>query len=727
MEKLGDIVAVMVGVAVNTPYSYKLPLGFDVKIGSIVLVPLGTRQTLGVVWGTPKDNKAHNRLKDIIKVFDCEPLSKELIKTIDFIALYTLAPKGMVLRAALPPIKALEKPKNIKTYQLGANRPDRITPARAKILTLLKDGQAFSKAAIIKNVRVSASVVEGLIKQDVLKTVELAPPAIVEIPNPDFAPPTLNQQQQIALDSLQNQKIGFGVTLLDGVTGGGKTQVFFEQLADTLRAGKQSLIILPEIALTKMFIERFTKRFGVEPAQWHSAMSEGQKNRVWRGVMDGSVRAVIGARSSLFLPFNQLALIVIDEEHDGAFKQSDGIIYHARDMAIVRAKFANAKIILSSATPSIESKHNALIGKYHSIQLNSRFADAAMPDINLIDMKINPPEKGNYISPILEQEIHTCIEKGEQALLFLNRRGYAPLTLCKACGYQYQCQNCSTWLVEHRLANILMCHHCGLTIKKPKNCTQCDEEDSLIAIGPGIERVAEEAQRLFPDARKVILSSDIGSSELIKQRLVEIENDEYDLIIGTQLIAKGHHFEKLTLVGVLDADLGLDHGDPRAAEKTFQILTQVSGRSGRAAKAGKAYLQTYYPDHPVMRAMKTQDSKAFYAHELKIREQGGLPPFGRLAAIIISANNHNEAFNYARGLLRVAPKPTNEGEGKNLKLFGPVDAPLALIRGRYRVRLLVQSNHSFNLSAYMRFWLEKAQKPTKSIRVQVDIDPISFH
>ncbi len=730
MEKLGDIVAVVVGVAVDVAYSYKVPLGMAVTYGSIVLVPLGTRQTLGVVWGRPKDNKAHNRLKDIIQTYDnCLPLSKELMQTIDFIADYTLAKKGMVLRACLPDKKALEPQKPNIAYQLTGEKIEKQTPARNKIFDLLKNDEAYSKAAMIKQLNISASVIDGLEKQGVLAKVNIPAPPIVLPPNPDFAPLKLNQEQQSALKNLREQKDGFAVTLLDGVTGGGKTEVFFERVADALKANKQALILLPEIALTNMFIKRFEKRFGVKPAFWHSTMSPSQRAKTWRAVMNGDARVVIGARSALFLPFNQLSLIVIDEEHDSAYKQSDGINYNARDMAIVRAKFAGAKIILSSATPSIETKSHALDKKYHHVELKSRFASAKLPEIKLIDMKQDAPQKGYWIAPSLVDEIKLTLEKKQQALLFLNRRGYAPLTLCRSCGYQFTCKNCSTFLVEHQKANILMCHHCGLQIKKPKNCpecekNECEKEDTLVSIGPGIERITKEAKELFSDARIITLSSDLGSPEQIKESLTKIENGEYDIIVGTQLIAKGHHFEKLTLVGVLDADLGLDHGDLRAGEKTFQILTQVSGRAGRAQISGKAYLQTFHPNHLVMQAMKNQDSEAFYKHEIKIRKEGNLPPFGRLAALIISSFKHEEAIKYARILLQSAPKPKNS---ENLKIFGPIDAPLALIRGRYRIRLLVTSEKSFNLSSYVRFWLENTNKTQGDVRVQVDIDPLSFH
>lgn len=726
-KHLGNIVSILVSVAINQPYSYRVPHGLQVKRGSIVLVPLGTKKILGVVWGEPKDNKAHNRLRDIEHIYDCAPLSDELMQTIDWVANYTLASKGMLLRSVLRSKEALEQPKPIIAYQLAGKKPAQLTKARNKVLKILADGMAHSKAALIKQAGISASVIDGLLKYGTIAKVEIPAPKAVNMPDPDFAPLVLSDEQKQALKQLRQTKRGFAVTLLDGVTGGGKTEIFFERVADILRAQKQVLILLPEIALTHTFIERFTKRFGTKPAQWHSEMTKVQRSKIWRGVMDGSIRAVIGARSALFLPFSNLGLIVLDEEHDAAYKQSDGINYHARDMAVIRAKFANAKLILSSATPSIESRNNANIGKYKHVRLNSRFANASMPDVKLIDMRQDGAQKGKWISPILVTEIEKTLARGEQALLFLNRRGYAPLTLCRACGYKYQCPNCSAWLVEHRFANKLMCHHCALEIKKPLNCAQCNETDSLVAIGPGIERIAEEAKQLFPKSKQVVLSSDVANSSSLKQKFSEIEQGKYDLIIGTQLVAKGHHFEKLTLVGVLDADCGLAQGDPRAAEKTFQILTQVSGRAGRADKKGQAYLQTYYKDNEIMQALKNHDSEGFYRHELALRKQGHLPPFGRLAALIISANEHKKALDYARMLLASAPKPANKQDLENLKIFGPADAPISIVRGRHRVRLLVQSEKYFDLSSYVRFWLENTKKPTGNIKLQIDIDPVSFH
>jgi primosomal protein N' (replication factor Y) len=721
MADFHDIVAVMVSVSVEGPYSYRVPRGMNITRGSIVAVPLVGRPTLGVVWGEPKDNFAHNRLKDVLHVYDAPPLSEELLRMVDWVSRYTLAPPGLVLRSVLRSTEALEPERPITAFRKTGIEPDRMTPARQRILDTLIDGEPWAKTAIVGVSGVSPSVVEGLEKAGALERVEIPAPPIVLPPDPDAAPPQLSPEQTAALETIRKaDNGGFNVCLLDGITGSGKTEVFFEAVADTLRAGRQALILLPEIALTHTFLERFARRFGTRPGEWHSDMSPAQRTRTWRGINSGRVRAVVGARSALFLPFHDLGLIVLDEEHDGAFKQSDGVNYHARDMAVVRASLAGARAILSSATPSVESRNNANAGRYTHVRLLSRFAEAQLPDITALDMREEPAEKGQWIAPRLAREIFATLDRGEQALLFLNRRGYAPLTLCRACGHQYQCPNCDSWLVEHRFRGVLMCHHCGHEQRRPKVCSECGTEDSLIPVGPGIERIAEEAEARFPGARKVILSSDMGTHVQLRERFAEIEKGEYDLIIGTQLVAKGHHFEKLTLVGVLDADLGLAHGDPRAAERTFQILTQVTGRAGRAAKAGRAFLQTWHPTHPVIEAMVKGDSEAFYAHELKVREQGQLPPYGRLAALIVSANQHDEALDYSRRLLSAAPM------AEGLRLFGPADAPVAMVRGRHRVRLLAQSPRDFDLSGYVRFWLTNAEPTKGNLRVQVDIDPQSF-
>ena len=476
----------------------------------------------------------------------------------------------------------------------------------------------------------------------------------------------------------------------------------FEAIAETIRRGKQTLILMPEIALTGQFLDRFSQRFGVRPIEWHSELTPRTRARNWAAISEGKAPVVVGARSALFMPYADLGLIVVDEEHDQAYKQDDGAHYHARDMAVVRAHIAKIPIVLASATPSIESEVNARKGRYQRVALPSRFGGQHMPHIEAIDLRRAPPPRGRFISPPLAEQIQFAIEKREQALLFLNRRGYAPLTLCRACGHRFACTICDAWLVDHRFRQRLVCHHCGFSMPRPHACPNCAAEESLVAVGPGVERLQEEAAALFPDARTMVLSSDlITSIETMRSELNEIAEGRVDIIIGTQLVAKGHNFPRLNLVGVVDADLGLGNGDPRAAERTFQLLNQVIGRAGRDQGRGVGYLQTHQPEHPVMKALVANDREAFYASEIEARERAGYPPFGRLASLIISAGDRPTAESFARRLVAVAPLD------ERIQVLGPAEAPLAVIKGRYRFRLLVKSLRSVDLSEYLREWLAR--------------------
>ena len=513
----------------------------------------------------------------------------------------------------------------------------------------------------------------------------------------------------------------FHVALLDGVTGSGKTEVYFEAIAEVIRRGKQSLILMPEIALTGQFLDRFAQRFGVRPLEWHSELTPRTRQRNWAAIAAGEAPVVVGARSALFLPYASLGLIVVDEEHDQAYKQDEGAHYHARDMAVVRAHIAKIPIVLASATPSVETEVNARNGRYQRVVLPSRFGGQHMPHIEAIDLRREAPARGRFISPKLAGEIKIAIERREQALLFLNRRGYAPLTLCRACGHRFSCTVCDAWLVDHRFRRRLVCHHCGFSIERPHVCPQCHAEESLIAVGPGVERLQEEVAALFPKARSMVLSSDLVTSlEIMREELNSIAEGRVDIVIGTQLVAKGHHFPRLNLVGVVDADLGLGNGDPRAAERTFQLLNQVIGRAGREEGRGVGYLQTHQPEHPVMRALIIGDREAFYASEIAARERTGYPPFGRLASLIVSAGDRPSAEGFARRLAATAPVD------ERVKVLGPAEAPLAVVRGRYRYRLLAKSTRNFDLSAFIRDWLAHGPKTKGNLKLEVDIDPQRF-
>lgn len=717
------VIPVMLPMPAERPYSYAVPAGMQVEPGAILRVPLGPREVAGVAWDGEGEPVAAARLRHISHVFDCPPLSAEMRRFIEWVAAYTLSPPGMVARMTLRAPAAYDPEPPIEGLRLTAKRPDRMTAARERVLALTAEGQAWTRLGLARAAGVSAGVIDGLLAQGVFERVEIPPNPIVPSPDPCFAQPTLTADQERAANILRGRISagGFSVALLDGVTGSGKTEVYFEAVASALEQGKQVLILLPEIALTQAFLERFHDRFGGKPAEWHSDLAPRKRERVWRQVAEGKIRVVAGARSALFLPFRELGLIVVDEEHDPAYKQEDRVFYNARDMSVVRGRIGNFPVVLASATPSIESRVNADQGRYKRIVLPVRFADAAMPNLAAIDMRKAPAERGGFLSPLLVEAMRNTLERKEQTLLFLNRRGYAPLTLCRVCGHRFQCPHCSSWLVEHRFRRQILCHQCGYNEPQPDACPKCGTLDHLVACGPGVERIAEEVDRHFPHARTIVLSSDLlGGVKRLRLELEAIAKGEADIVVGTQLVAKGHNFPTMTLVGVVDADIGLANGDPRAAERTFQLLSQVTGRAGRTGRRSTGLLQTYQPEHPVMRALVSGEAEMFYDREIAERERMHMPPFGRLAAIIVSAGTRPEAESYARALRRAAP-PAEE-----IDILGPAEAPLALVAGRHRFRLLVHGSRRSDIQAYLQRMLSMAERARGSVRVQIDIDPQSF-
>jgi primosomal protein N' (replication factor Y) len=715
-------VSVLLPVAIDAAYTYAAdePLA----PGTIVEVPLGPRRVLGAVWEDPPDETiGHNRLRAVAAVVPVPPIDAEMRAFVEWVARWTVSPRGMVLRMALraPQAYAPEPPR--PGVRRAGPPPERFTPARARVLALTEDGLSWSRTGLAAAAGVSVSVVDGLVAAGSLEVVMMAPTPIVATPDEALGrAPTLSPEQAAAAAALTAtvRAGGFSVTLIDGVTGSGKTDVFLEAVAETIRQGSQALVLMPEIALTQAVLSRFEERFAAKPGEWHSAVPAAQRGRVWRGVAEGSVPCVVGARSALFLPFKRLGLVVVDEEHEVAYKQDDRVPYNARDMAVVRGRIGAFPVVLSSATPSVESRVNADAGRYKRLVLGARTGGGALPNVAVIDLRRAPPERGRWLSPPLVNAVAHTLARGEQALLFLNRRGYAPLTLCGACGHRFQCPQCSAWLVDHRLRDQLVCHHCGHTEKRPDACPACGAEGRLVACGPGVERVAEEAAERFPQARLLVLSSDTGGTERIRREFALVAEGKVDLVVGTQLVAKGHTFPKLTLVGVVDADIGLVSGDPRAAERTFQLLSQVTGRAGRTGKAGVGLLQTHTPDHPVMRALVAGDSDAFYAAEIEARRRTGLPPFGRLAAIVVSGPDRPATEAYARALARAAPAATGA------EVLGPAEAALAVLRGRYRFRLLVKASRSLDLPAYLRAWLAAAPPPRGGLDRHVDVEPQSF-
>jgi primosomal protein N' (replication factor Y) len=714
----GDRIAVLLPVALPGPLDYLVARGQILKLGQFVRVPLGVRTEIGVVWGAGTAALEESKMRPVKESLPHPSLPEISRRFVEWVAGYCLAPPGMVLKMAMSVPGALLPAKPAAILLKAADPLPAFPMTDARQRALAAAITPMSAADLAKIAQVGGSVIKSL--RDLGALVEAdAAPAEEGTPLPQFNGADLSLVQQEAADRLCAQS-GFHVTLLEGVTGSGKTEVYFEAIAKTIAAGKQALVLLPEIALSAQWLQRFQQRFGATPVLWHSEVGDAQRRRQWRAVADGSAPVVVGARSALFLPFPDLGLIIVDEEHDPSFKQEDGVCYHARDMAVVRAQLGKLPIILATATPSLETQTNVAAGRYDKVTLPSRHGGAVMPEVELIDLRYAPPPKQHWISPPLVGAIVQAMAAGEQALLFLNRRGYAPLTLCGACGYRLQCPHCTAWLVAHRRHGKLQCHHCGHLCTQPETCPQCQAEDRFTPCGPGVERVAEEAAELFPNARIAIMTSDHLNGPAQARALVErMTHREIDLLIGTQIVAKGYHFPHLTVVGVIDADLGLAGGDLRAAERTFQLLSQVSGRAGRGEKPGRVYLQSYSPDAPVLQALARGDAEGFAKAETRERKSGHWPPFGRLAALIISAPDADEADKAALALARVAPRDDA------LELLGPAPAPLALLRGRHRRRMLLKAPKTYNLGAVVRQWLAKVTLP-KQVRVQVDIDPYSF-
>ena len=718
----GDQVAVLLPVPLFGPLDYLVADGQELSPGDFVRVPLGERSVTGVVWDSACDPQIYHKCRPVKERLPLPRLPEEQRRFIDWIAGYCLATQGAVLKMAMSVPKALEPAKPPPPRVVAADpQPEGITLTKAQMRGLEAAWLPQRPADLASAAGIGLSVIKRMLAAGALVEIEGIEAPDGPAPDPAHPGPTLSSGQRAAADDLRSKiGAGFSVTLLEGVTGSGKTEVYFEAIAAALAEGRQALVLLPEIALSAQWLERFEKRFGAACTAWHSDVGEPQKRRHWRAVANGSAKVVVGARSALFLPFPDLGLVVVDEEHDGSYKQEEGVCYHARDMAVVRGHLGGLPVILASATPSLETAANVEAGRYGKLHLPSRHGGASLPEVDLIDLRRDPPPRQHWISPPLQKAVEDCLEKGEQALLFLNRRGYAPLTLCRACGHRLQCPQCTAWLVEHKHGGRLQCHHCGHFARRPEECPHCQAEESFIPCGPGVERVAEEAALLFAGARIAIMASDLlpgpnAAAELVAKMAAR----EIDLLVGTQIVAKGHHFPLLTVVGVIDADLGLAGGDLRAGERTFQLLSQVAGRAGRAEHPGRVLLQTYQPEAKVMQALAAGDTEGFARMEAEDRRAGGWPPFGRLAALIVSGQDSAMVEKAAQQLARVAPRDPA------IELLGPAPAPLALLRGQHRRRLLLKAGKQTNLQAYIRHWLGSLKLPNQ-IRVQVDIDPYSF-
>lgn len=701
------------------------PGDIDLHPGDFVHVPLGPRIVTGIVWDGPANGRkvAADKLKPVSERLDLPPLCEDARRFIRWVADYYLAAPNTLLRMTMPVPAALSAPPEKLLYKLGDADITGMTEKRKAVLSALRPNEALSVKDLAERAGVTDGVVRALIKNGALNAVTQSVDAPYPTPDPEHPGPQLSPEQREAADALiQSVKGGrYEAILLEGVTGAGKTEVYFEAIAQALRQPHaQVLVLVPEIALTSQWLGRFEDRFGVRPTLWHSDLGMAERRRAWRAILKGEARVIVGARSALFLPFQALNLIIVDEEHDPSFKQEDGLCYNARDMAVVRAHLGGFPVVLASATPSLETVQNVAQGRYSHVKLTARHGGASLPRLHAIDMRRAKLPATKWLSPDLTHAIGQTMGRGEQALLFLNRRGYAPLTLCRTCGERLECPNCSAWLVEHRLANRLQCHHCGHAEAIPKTCPSCEDKDSLVACGPGVERLGEEVRAEFPGARVLELTSDsLTSPAKAASAVAAIQNGNVDIIVGTQLVTKGYHFPNLTLVGVIDADLGLAGGDLRAAERSFQQLTQVAGRAGRAEREGQVFIQTHMPENPVMQALLSGDQDAFMAREADARRLHHMPPFGRLAALIISGQQENQVIQVARGLARLAP------QAQGVAVLGPAPAPLTLLRGKYRYRLLIKCERHINIQRYLSHLLAKAPR-AKDTRIALDIDPYSF-
>ncbi|UMA65254.1 primosomal protein N' [Roseivivax marinus] len=721
----GEIVAVLTAQPLDRTLDYRAPEG-GAWGGAYVEVPLGPRRVLGVVWGRGAGDFDPAKVRPVTRVLDAAPMREELRAFLEKAGEYTLTPMPAMLRLATRAPGVGDPPKARRVYRRGEGLPDRETDARRRVLEVLDEmgGLALTQKELADAAGVTASVIKGLAKQGVGREEDAPRDTPYARLDPDWGGKALTGDQAAAAESLRaGVRDGtYGTTLLKGVTGSGKTEVYLEAVAECLRQGRQALVLLPEIALTSEFITRVEARFGARPAEWHHGVTSTERRRVWKMVATGGAELVVGARSALFLPFRNLGLVVVDEEHDTSYKQEDGVLYNARDMAVLRASLNDARVVLASATPSLESWANAEAGKYDRLTLTSRFGAAVMPEMRAIDMRGEDLPSNRWISPSLAHAIGTRLEKGEQALIFLNRRGYAPVTICRACGHQIGCPQCDARMVEHRFLRRLMCHQCGESAPIPEACPSCEAEGKLAAVGPGVERMAEEAREAFPEARVAVLSSDLyGSARQLKAEIENIAAGGADLIIGTQLVAKGHNFPLLTLVGVIDADLGLQGSDLRAAERTFQLMRQVAGRAGRAEKRGTALMQTYQPEHPVIRAILSGDEEGFWRAEAEERRAAGVPPYGRMAGIILSHPDVQEVFDLGNALARNDAALRRVGA----QVFGPAPAPVARVRGRHRVRLLVKAPKGVGLQRALAEWAGQFRL-RGDMRMAIDIDPQSF-
>ena len=735
-------VAVLLIGPFNDTFDYLIEENInEISPGQIVLAPFRQRKVVGIIVSEGSKTVSKSKLKTVIDIYELDPIPLPTIDLISFLANWNCVYKGLVLKMVLSPLEAIISPQYNKVYKynledgLSIDSIDnkKLRSKRKLVLdALVNSDKEVYETSLIQDIGVSKTILKDMVNKNLIveKLIKIKPDFSKnfiksnDIKKENDKP--LNEHQKNAVDKINKsiKKNEADCFLLDGVPGSGKTETYFETVQTCLDERKQVLILLPEIALTPDWQKRFYNKFNFNPLVWHSDISKKKRKEIWLSALSGTAGVIVGARSALMIPISKLGLIVVDEEHEPAFKQEENVRYNARDMAVYRAKRSSATIVLASATPSLETFYNMRMGKYIHLTLPKRATGADMPDIKLLDLKLHPPQKGNWISPLLINQIQDKLLKKEQTLLFLNRRGYAPLRVCNSCGNKVKCINCETWLVEHRLDNLLTCHHCGYSKHISNICEVCGNKDQMKSCGPGVERIEEEVQRLFPEAKSITLSSDtMKNQNLLTNAIEQIKNSEVDIIIGTQMVAKGHDFPKLKLVGIIDGDIGLSGGDLRASERSFQLLQQVAGRSGRHTAGtndkGLVYLQTFDTENPIIKAIAQNNRDDFFEKELISRKNANMPPYGRLAAIILSSKFESNLDSFASDISRLAPS------FKNVKIFGPAPAPMYFLRGKYRRRFLIKSDKTVNIQKVLIDWTKKINKPS-NINLTIDIDPFSF-
>jgi len=639
------------------PFTYKSEISEKLRPGDFVKAPFGSSMITGVVWNEEQKTEKVFKLKKISKKININKLNNSMLDFISWFSKYNLVPLGMSFKMCLLNKDIVEK----------------------------KFSEELNKFKIKK------------IKNKFL----------------------LNNEQKKSLSFLRSIGDNYNVVVLEGVTGSGKTLVYFERIQDFINKGLQSLIMLPEIALTSQFRKRFKEYFGTEPAIWHSGTSKKNKSIIWKGVTEGKIKIVIGARSSLFLPFKNLGIIVVDEEHDSSYKQDEGVSYNARDMAITRAFLEKIPINLVTSIPSIETYNNIINKKYYITKLKNRYSKATLPKIEIINLHSEVLEKGSWIANKTIEEVKKYLTKGDQVLFFLNRRGYAPFVVCKKCGYKFQCPNCAINLNFHKKINKLFCHYCGHKSSLSRICK--DKEDcNLLFCGPGIERIFEELKKIYPSKKIEIFSSDtLKKNKTINELLEKVEKKKIDIIVGTQLLSKGFHFPKLNCIVVVDADFSSHGYDLRSAEKNIQLYHQLSGRAGREENLSKIFFQTYTPNDEILLNISKNDPNQFLKKELILRKEKKLPPFFRLISLIISGQNEQLIMKFALNLKLKLPKI------KEVNVLGPVLAPITKIKKKYRCRILVRYPKSIFMQKYLSKSLSKI-KIQPGIKLEVDVDPINF-